>query len=120
MRQFILNLFTLCLISISFSQTTTLKGKITDGNGFALPGATIQALPSGKAVVTDFNGFYTIVGIDGEQTIKVSYIGFETVEQVISILEGSNTLDFTLETAVSELGEVVVSGFQSRSDWKIS
>ena len=36
MRQFILNLFTLCLISISFSQTTTLKGKITDGNGFAL------------------------------------------------------------------------------------
>ena len=73
-----------------------------------------QFKPSGKAVVTDFNGFYTIVGIDGEQTIKVSYIGFETVEQVISILEGSNTLDFTLETAVSELGEVVVSGFQSR------
>ena len=101
------------MFGLSYSQTSTLKGKITDGNGFALPGATIQASPSGKAVVTDFNGFYTIVGIDGEQTIKVSYIGFETVEQVISIEDGSNSLDFTLETAVSELAQVVVSGFQS-------
>ena len=106
-------MFTFLMFGLSYSQTSTLKGKITDGNGFALPGATIQASPSGKAVVTDFNGFYTIVGIDGEQTIKVSYIGFETVEQSISIEDGSNTLDFTLETAVSELAQVVVSGFQS-------
>ena len=106
-------LITLLATSLIYSQTSTLKGKITDGNGFALPGATIQASPSGKAVVTDFNGFYTIVGIDGDQIIKVSYIGFETVEQSISIEDGSNSLDFTLETAISELGEVVVSGFQS-------
>ena len=101
------------MFGLSYSQTSTLKGKITDANGFALPGATIQASPSGKAVVTDFNGFYTIVGIEGDQIIKVSYIGFETVEQSISIEDGSNTLDFTLETAVSELAQVVVSGFQS-------
>ena len=101
------------MFGLSYSQTSTLKGKITDGNGFALPGATIQASPSGKAVVTDFNGLYTIVGIEGDQIIKVSYIGFETVEQSISIEDGSNSLDFTLEIAISELGEVVVSGFQS-------
>ena len=38
-----------------------------------LPGATVQASPSGKAVVSDFNGFYSILGIEGEQTIKVFY-----------------------------------------------
>ena len=113
MKKNIVFLITFLATSFIYSQTSTLKGKITDGNGFALPGATIQAAPSGKAVVTDFNGFYTIVGIDGDQIIKVSYIGFETVEQSISIEDGSNSLDFTLETAVSELGEVVVSGFQS-------
>ena len=113
MKKNIVFLITLLATSLIYSQTSTLKGKITDGNGFALPGATIQASPSGKAVVTDFNGFYTIVGIDGDQIIKVSYIGFETVEQSISIEDGSNSLDFTLETAISELGEVVVSGFQS-------
>ncbi len=113
MKNYSLYLFTLLMFGISYSQTSTLKGKITDGNGFALPGATIQASPSGKAVVTDFNGLYTIVGIEGDQIIKVSYIGFETVEQSISIEDGSNSLDFTLEIAISELGEVVVSGFQS-------
>ena len=113
MKKSIVFLITFLATSYIYSQTSTLKGKITDGNGFALPGATIQAAPSGKAVVTDFNGFYTIVGIDGDQIIKVSYIGFETVEQSISIEDGSNSLDFILETAVSELGEVVVSGFQS-------
>ena len=113
MKKKIVFLISFLSTSLIYSQTSTLKGKITDGNGFALPGATIQASPSGKAVVTDFNGFYTIVGIDGDQIIKVSYIGFETVEQSISIEDGSNSLDFTLETAISELGEVVVSGFQS-------
>ena len=113
MKNYILFIFTFLMFGLSYSQTSTLKGKITDANGFALPGATIQASPSGKAVVTDFNGFYTIVGIEGDQIIKVSYIGFETVEQSISIEDGSNTLDFTLETAVSELAQVVVSGFQS-------
>ena len=113
MKNYSLYLFTFLMFGLSYSQTSTLKGKITDANGFALPGATIQASPSGKAVVTDFNGFYTIVGIEGDQIIKVSYIGFETVEQSISIEDGSNTLDFTLETAVSELAQVVVSGFQS-------
>ena len=81
-------MFTFLMFGLSYSQTSTLKGKITDANGFALPGATIQASPSGKAVVTDFNGFYTIVGIEGDQIIKVSYIGFETVEQSISIEDG--------------------------------
>ncbi len=101
-------------VMLSFSQTSSLKGRVLDNNGFALPGATIQASPSGKAVVTDFNGFYTILNIEGEQTIKVSYIGFETVEESVTVETGkTSTLDFTLETAISELAEVVVSGYQS-------
>ena len=63
MKNYILFIFTFLMFGLSYSQTSTLKGKITDANGFALPGATIQASPSGKAVVTDFNGFYTIVGL---------------------------------------------------------
>ena len=98
-------------VMLSFSQSSTLKGRVIDSNGFALPGATIQAAPSGKVVVTDF-GFYTILSISGEQTVKVSYIGFETLEQTINITEETQTLDFTLQTAVNELAEVV-SGYQS-------
>ena len=73
MKNYILSLIALLTVSLSFSQSSTLKGRVIDSNGFALPGATIQAAPSGKAVVTDFNGFYTILSISGEQTVKVSY-----------------------------------------------
>ena len=114
MKNYILSLITLLTVSFSISQTSSLKGRVLDNNGFALPGATIQASPSGKAVVTDFNGFYTILSIEGEQTIKVSYIGFETVEESVTVEAGkTSTLDFTLDTAISELSEVVVSGYQS-------
>ena len=113
MKKCILFLITIFFFNVGFSQSSTLKGRVIDSNGFALPGATIQAAPSGKAVVTDFNGFYTILSISGEQTVKVSYIGFETVEQTINITDETQTLDFTLQTAVNELAEVVVSGYQS-------
>lgn len=114
MKNFILSIVAMLTVSLSFSQISTLKGRVLDSNGFALPGATIQASPSGKAVVTDFNGFYTILNIGGEQTIKVSYIGFETVEKSVNISTGeTQILDFTLNTAVSELSEVVVSVYQS-------
>ena len=114
MKNYILSTIALLTVSLSFTQTSSLKGRVLDNNGFALPGATIQAAPSAKAVVTDFNGFYTILGVSGEQTIKVSYLGFETVEESINISSGQTvTLNFTLDTAVSALSEVVVSGYQS-------
>ena len=114
MKNYILSTLTLLSVMLTYSQTSSLKGRIIDANGFALPGATVQASPSGKAVVSDFNGFYSILGIEGEQTIKVSYLGFETVEETVSISSGqTQSLNFTLDTAVSALSEVVVSGYQS-------
>ena len=116
MKNYLLFILALLFTGYSFTQVSTLKGRVLDSNGFALPGATIQASPSGKAVVTDFDGFYTIVGIEGDQIIKVSYIGFETVEESVSVDSGATSkLDFTLETAVSELAEVVVSGSYANS-----
>ena len=114
MKKNIFSLFALLSVMFTYSQISTLKGRVLDNDGFALPGATIQATPSAKAVVTDFNGFFTILNIEGEQTIKVSYIGFETVEKSVNISKGeTQTLDFTLNTAVNELSEVVVSVYQS-------
>lgn len=110
------NYFTLILllcIGITYAQTTNLKGRVLDTNGFPLPGATVQTQPSSKAVVTDFNGFFTILDIEGEQTIKISYLGFETFEEKINITSGEATNEiFVLSPTVDELDEVVLSVFQ--------
>ena len=62
-------------------------------------------------VISDANGFYRLVGLaDGSFELTVSYIGFESVTQTISI-GGSETksFDFLLEPGV-QLGEVVIGG----------
>ena len=50
----------LFIFQLSYAQTSSIKGRVLDSAGFPLPGATIQAQPSGKAVVSDFNEFFTI------------------------------------------------------------
>ena len=103
----------LIYFSLSFSQTSSLRGRVIDTNGFPLPGATVQTQPSSKAVFTDFNGFFTILDIEGEQTIKISYLGFETFEEKINITSGKTTNEtFILSPAIDELNEVVLSVFQ--------
>jgi hypothetical protein len=42
MKNYFLLLITLLFTSYSFAQVSSLKGRVLDSNGFALPGATIQ------------------------------------------------------------------------------
>lgn len=113
MKSFCFTLILLFNLTFSLAQTSSFKGRVLDSNGFPLPGATIQAKPSGKAVVTDSNGFFTILGIDGDQTFKISYLGFETVEKLVSLTAGQTTTqNFTLSPSTNELEEVVISVFQ--------
>ncbi len=96
------------------AQTGVVKGRVLDNNNFPLPGATISISPSGKSGVTDFNGFFALSAVTkGSQEVLVRYIGFESATQKIEVVEGQTAvLDFVLSPAVSELDEVVVSGYQ--------
>lgn len=99
--------------SFLFAQTSKLKGRVLDSNGFPLPGATIQLDPSGKAVVTDFDGFFTILDTSGEQKLKISYLGFNPYEETLTIDDGETKIqNFTLSPMLDELNEVVISVFQ--------
>ncbi|MGB2483115.1 MAG: TonB-dependent receptor [Flavobacteriaceae bacterium] len=112
MKNYLTFIFLLC-IGFSYAQTSSLKGRVLDSNGFPLPGATIQATPSNKAVVSDFNGFFTILDLDGNQTLKISYLGFKTIEASVVVSQDKTTVqNFTLSPEAGELEEVVISVFQ--------
>ena len=114
MKSFFVTSLLLLSITFSLAQTSSLKGRIIDSNGFPLPGATLEAKPSGKFAVTDFNGFFTILGIDGNQTLKISYLGFETLEETINLTKGETTTQtFTLTPSTKKLEEIVISVFQN-------
>ncbi|TVQ19306.1 MAG: TonB-dependent receptor, partial [Bacteroidetes bacterium] len=101
--------------------TGGVTGRISDATtGEYLPGATVVIKGTRIGTATDIYGSFRLQGIPaGKQTIVVSYLGFETLEQEIEIVEGrSSSFSATLQESFSTLGEVVITGImrgQSRA-----
>lgn len=115
MRHFIILIF---LWIISLSQTAaalnTFKAKIIDGDsGEPLIGASATVEGTQLGNVADKDGFVEITGIpDGPQTIRFSYLGYETEEKsyVFPLSDGEPYVTITLEEGEdNELEKVVIS-----------
>ncbi len=115
--------FILC-ISITYivnAQTGIIKGTIIDKQSeIPLVGATIELLnveqPNG--VVTDSNGYFTIEAVPlGRQTIRVSYIGFESVTLPnIVVTSGKDAVvNVPLIEAFDQLDEVIITNSNAKA-----
>ncbi|GAB3235748.1 TonB-dependent receptor [Algoriphagus aestuariicola] len=88
-----------------------LKGSISDVGGQPLIGASIQVSGTSFGTVTDIDGKYSLVfDKTGDYNLKLSFIGFETITEKISITKASHTRNFQLQEAVSGLQEVEILG----------
>src|SRR4051812_11097904 len=65
------------LPSIAFSQTLSIKGKITDDAGLPITGVTVQEKGTSTATVTDTEGNYMLT-IHPKATLLFSHVGFLT------------------------------------------
>ena len=94
----------------------TVKGRVTDDKGGALPGATVIVKgANGVGVSADADGNFSLTVPTGNETLVVSSVGY--VAQEIA-LAGRTTLTIQLVTDNKALDEVVVVGYgtQKRSD----
>lgn len=106
----ILFFIALMLCNLSFSQSSSLSGKVTDAKGEAVVGANVVLSSGSKSTSTNADGAYTFSGLtDGSVTVTVSYIGFAT-EKKTATVSGNTTLDFQLQDDSKMLEEVVVTG----------
>jgi TonB-linked SusC/RagA family outer membrane protein len=87
--------------------STIVKGKVLDETGSPLPGATVLAKGSTTAVMTDFNGNFSIEMPKNVTKLVISYIGMETQEVAIK----STPLTIILIQIGQNLDEVVVTAF---------
>lgn len=100
----------LLLFNLSFSQSSSLSGKVTDAKGEAVVGANVVLSSGSKSVSTNAEGMYSFSGLaDGSVTVTVSYIGFATEKKTVDV-KGSTTMDFQLQDDSKVLEEVVVTG----------
>lgn len=94
--------------------SASLSGKITDAkNGDALPGASVFIHDINKGGVAAADGSYTINNIPpGKYLVEISYIGYSSNAQTISI-NSSAQQDFALQQTAVEQETVTVTGVSS-------
>src|SRR5690606_1274327 len=99
---------------ISFAQNSDISIFITDSEtNEPLLGATVYFEELEKGAVTNFDGIATFTEIpNGNQTIKISYVGFKTIETTIEI-GTKKVFSFKLESGGNELDEVVIQSSRS-------
>ena len=83
-----------------------IRGKVTDGDGEALPGASILVKGTSVGAVTDRDGKYTILVPDDATTLVVSFVGY--IQEEVDIV-GRSVINVAMATDITSLEEVVVS-----------
>ncbi|AWW29047.1 TonB-dependent receptor [Echinicola strongylocentroti] len=94
-------------VAIKEAAEVTIKGKVVDEEGMALPGLTVKIESSGKGTVTDLEGNYKITAEEGDVLI-FSFIGFETQRVQIG---NQTSIDVVMKEDTQALEEVVVVGY---------
>ena len=85
-------------------QGVKVRGVVKDAKGEPIIGATVTEKNTKNAVVTDFDGNYTLTVANRNATLVVSYVGFNSQE----VKAGS---DVTLQEDNALLDELVVIGY---------
>lgn len=107
------------LPSVICSQEVSISGYVTVTDSSSVTGATIVIKGTTLGTVTDKKGFYYINKIKpGTYTLRVSHLGYETLERSITILKGDNYADFILRESNINLNEIVVTGTRSEKTLK--
>ena len=94
--------------TIVVAQLRSISGVVSDENGKALVGATIQAKGAAASAVSSVAGKFAIQVPSNVKSLVVSYVGMEAAEV---ILGKSTSINISLQSTVSTLSDVVVIGY---------
>ena len=96
------------IIQLSFAQSKTLSGKVTDDKGNALLGATVIVKGSTAGTSTDGNGDFRLQAPSSARVLVISSVGY--TPQEVSI--GSQTnFSVSIQSEGTSLNDVVVVGY---------
>lgn len=89
-----------------------VSGRVTDGKGEPIIGATVQIVGTRLGTVTDFDGHYSLTLPKDKKELKFSYIGYTTRTLKVN----GPTLNVQLKEDDSSLNEVVVVGYAVKKE----
>jgi len=91
------------------AQSKSVSGKVLSAeNGEPIIGATVMVKGSSTGTITGVDGDFALTLQDTQKTLIISFVGMKTVE-----VEAKNKMIVELESAASELDEVIVVAYGS-------
>lgn len=98
----------LLLCSQSQAQELTVSGLVTSAeDGLPLPGVNVVLKGTTQGTTTDVDGKYSLSVPSSESTLVYSFIGLATTEIIVG---GRTIIDLQMESDVTQLSEIVVTG----------
>ncbi|MFQ3597476.1 MAG: TonB-dependent receptor [Chloroherpetonaceae bacterium] len=110
-------LFLLVFTSLhGYSQTATLKGRVTTSDGDVAIGVSIFIKDTKLGTVTKVDGTYRLEKLPaGAQTLVVSGVGYKRIEQTIGLSPNEETIaNFVLEVEAVKAQDIIVYGASRR------
>lgn len=96
------------VMQMTQSGNITVKGKVVDETGEALPGAAVYVQGTTNGTVTDIDGNFSLT-VPSDATVEVSFVGYNTLQTPVNGQSNLGTL--TLESEFNELDQIVVVGY---------
>lgn len=96
-------------------QKRTVKGKVTDENGEAIPGVSVLVKGTTVGTITNVDGQYSIEVPAGAKTLAFSFVGMTTKEEV---LDARSEINVSLKSESIGVDEVVVTALGIQRDKK--
>ena len=108
LRSLLCTLFLGLLAPMALAQTITVKGVVTDAtHNEPVIGATVKLVEdASKGMLTNLDGQFTLTAVPTNGHIRVSYIGYKTIEVPIN---GQSSIQIVLQEDTELLDEVVVT-----------
>jgi TonB-linked SusC/RagA family outer membrane protein len=105
----ILTLLLALVVQITFAQSKTISGTVSDDSG-PLPGVSIIIKGTNNGSETDFDGNYVMTASVGD-VLQYSFVGMEDTQKTVG---ASNTMNVTMESG-NILDEVVVVAYGTQT-----
>jgi TonB-linked SusC/RagA family outer membrane protein len=101
----------LTLSLVAFGQDRKVAGTVSDAKGGGIPGVSVVIKGTTTGTTTDVNGAFSVNVKSGNAELVITSVGY--VSQSIAVGNRS-TIAITLDEDVSQLSEVVVTGYTSQ------
>ncbi|MEO6548987.1 MAG: TonB-dependent receptor [Ferruginibacter sp.] len=108
-------LFMVFFASLSFAQSISISGKVTDQNDVGIEGVNIQVKGTKTFTVTNATGNYLITVPSGKSILVFSSINYANREMAVN---NKTAINISLATKITDLDVVTVVGYgtQKKSD----